>query len=59
METNKIEMLVQLRQWVIDQYGELHLNVPTAQLTHKEVGQSFETIIRSLEDVLKDQVNFE
>jgi hypothetical protein len=59
MDSNKVEMIVQLRQWVIDRFAELQVNQPTAQITHKEVGQSLETIIRSLEDLIRDDVNFE
>jgi hypothetical protein len=55
MDPDKLRMVLQLRQWVIDRFAELQVNQPTAQITHKEVGLTYESIIRSLEDLVKDE----
>jgi hypothetical protein len=59
MDPDKLRMVLQLRQWVIDRFAELQVNQPTAQITHKEVGLTYESIIRSLEDLVKDDITIE
>jgi hypothetical protein len=59
MDKEKLDMVVQLRNWCIEEFNKLEPAVPTATLTHKDCSLVLSTVIRSIDDLIKDQVNFE
>ena len=60
MERDTINKLVQLRQHMIGQYDRLDGNneVSTAVMKQNDVALMLETLIKSVDDLLRDHVNF-
>ena len=58
MEDKDLKMILQLREWTMEQYGKLPPNTPSAQVTRKEYADTLETVIRSIDDIVREHVNF-
>tara|TARA_R110000824_G_scaffold46289_15_gene133177 strand:- start:100 stop:288 length:189 start_codon:yes stop_codon:yes gene_type:complete len=61
MNKENVDKLVQLRQFVIDTYKQQidGASAPaTAVMKQQDVAHVYETVIRSLEDLLSKKVNF-
>ena len=61
MDKEKVNMVLALRQYVIDAHNSLDgasLDSSTAIVEQRKVAQTFSSIIKSLEDVLEGHVNF-
>ena len=57
MENTDIQKLIQLRQYVIERYTTLDgKDTNLAVTSTKEVALAFESIIRSIEDVLSSHI---
>jgi len=61
MEEKEVQMLVQLREFVINSYNSLDgADSPSTSITKQaDVAATLESVIRSLDDVLKEHVNFQ
>ena len=61
MDEKDIKKIVKLRQHIISEYRGLTFGpeAPTAVIKQSDVGYTLETIIRSIDDILKPYVNFE
>ena len=58
MESKEVQKLVQLRQYIIERYGTLDgVDTNLAVTPTKEVALTYESIIRSIEDLLEPHVN--
>jgi len=57
-EQERINNLIELRKWAIEKYEQLDRVQPTAQMTHREVAVMLETIVNSIDDLIKDKVTF-
>ena len=57
-EHERVQNLVELRKWAIEKYERLDRVQPTAQMTHREVAVLLETFVNSIDDLIKDRVNF-
>jgi len=57
-DMERVENLLELRKWAIGQYNKLDRVQPTAQMTHKEIAVIFETLVNSLDDLVRDKVTF-
>ena len=62
MNQKEIEMLVQLRKYVIDAYQALEGGIPGVQVEHAtmkqvDVALTLSSIARSIEDILGENVN--
>lgn len=57
-DDKRVQNLLELRKWVIDQYNRLDRVQPSAQMTHKEVATIYETIVNSIDDLVRDKVTF-
>lgn len=56
-ETKQRELrdkLAQLRTYMVGEYRKLDRVQPTSQITHKEVSLVYETLVNSVDDLLKD-----
>jgi hypothetical protein len=59
MENEKTQMLLELRKYVINAHNSLDgAGVALATIEQKKVAYTFTSIIKSIEEVLKDQVTF-
>ena len=59
MEKETLNQLVQLRAYVIERYNALEgKDTSISVQSTQEVAKTLESIVRSLEDVLKNDVNF-
>ena len=57
MESQEIQKLIQLRQYIIERYGTLDGKDTNLAVTPtREVALTYESIIRSLEDLLEPHV---
>ena len=61
MKDKEVHMLIQLREFVITNYKELDgSDSPSTSITkQEEVAHTLESIVRSLDDVLKEYVNIQ
>jgi hypothetical protein len=61
MKKDEIQMLVKLREYVIESYKNLDgTDSPSTAITKQEdVAYTLESVIRSLDDMLKEYVNFQ
>ena len=60
MNKDDIHKIVQLRQYVIDEYRKLaDPNSATTMTKEQDIGPVMVTVIRSLEDLMGDNVKFE
>ena len=58
MENSEIQKLIQLRQYVIERYNTIDGKDTNLAVTpSREVALSYESIIRSIEDLLESHVN--
>lgn len=48
------DKFAQLRQYIISEYRKLDRVQPASQTTHKEVSLVYESIVNSMDDLLKD-----
>ena len=59
MDDKTTEMLLQLRKYVINAHNSLDgAGVALATIEQKKVAYTFSSIIKSLEDILKDDITF-
>lgn len=59
MEKETLNQLVQLRAYVIERYNALEgKDTSISVQSTQDVAKTLESIVRSLEDVLKNDVNF-
>ena len=61
MENENVQRLVQLREYVVGQYKALldDSNNPIAVVKQRDVAVALETVIRSIEDLLGDDVSIQ
>ena len=61
MENENVQRLVQLREYVVGQYRALldDANNPIAVVKQRDVALALETVIRSIEDLLGDNVTIQ
>ena len=60
MNKDDVQKLIQLRQYVIEEYGKLaDPRSSSTMVKEQNVGGMMVTVIRSLEDLMGDQVKFE
>ena len=60
MNKDDVQKLIQLRQYVIEEYGKLaDPNSSSTMVKEQGVGNVMVTVIRSLEDLMGDHVKFE
>lgn len=57
-DQERVNNLVELRKWAIEKYERLDRVQPTAQMTHKEVAALLETVVHSIDDLIRDKVTF-
>ena len=58
MENSEIQKLIQLRQYVIERYNTIDGKDTNLAVTpSREVALTYESIIRSIEDLLESHVN--
>tara|TARA_R100000008_G_C3508961_1_gene127793 strand:+ start:488 stop:673 length:186 start_codon:yes stop_codon:yes gene_type:complete len=60
MDINDVKRLVKLRQYVIKKYNALDdiRSAPSAIMRQSETAEILETIVRSIDDLIKEEVNF-
>jgi len=59
MDNEKAQMLLELRKYVIDAHNSLDgKGQSLAQIEQSKVAYTFSSIIKSIEDVLKDHITF-
>ena len=59
MTKKEVQMLVQLREYTRDQFESLEgKHSPMATMKVQDVGWMLSSIVKSLDDVLKDHVQF-
>ena len=60
MDIEDVKRLVKLRQYVIKRYGGLDdiRSAPSAIMRQSETAEILETIVRSIDDLIRDEVNF-
>ena len=60
MNQDDVKKIVQLRRHLISEYRKLNdpSTAPNAIMSEKSVAAMLETTIRSLDDLIKDKVNF-
>jgi hypothetical protein len=61
MENENVQRLVQLREYAVGQYKALldDANNPIAVVKQRDVAIALETVIRSIEDLLGDNVTIQ
>lgn len=61
MDTKDIKKIAELRDYIIGQYQGLALGpeAPTAVMKQSDVGFTLETIVKSIDDILRPYVNFQ
>ena len=61
MENENVQRLVQFREYVVGQYKALldDSNNPIAVVKQRDVAVALETVIRSIEDLLGDDVSIQ
>ena len=61
MKEKEVQMLVQLREFVITSYKSLDgSDSPTTSIAkQQDIAVTLESVVRSLDDVLKEYVNFQ
>lgn len=58
MENSEIQKLIQLRQYIIERYNTIDGKDTNLAVTpSREVALTYESIIRSIEDLLESHVN--
>ena len=59
MEKENVQRLAELRRYVIECYSSLDgKDSPTSVIKQQDVGSTLETIVRSIDDLLRPYVNF-
>ena len=57
MSQKEISMLIKLREYTIREFSQLnHKGNPTAMMREMDAARTLETIVRSIEDVLRPHV---
>ena len=60
MNKDEVQNLVKLRQFVIDEYRSLDgAREPAAMIRQTDVARTYETIVKSLDDLIKEYVTFQ
>ena len=60
MKKDEVQRVVQLRQFVINEYRSLEgLREPSAVIRQTEVATVYESIIKSIDDLISDYVTFD